>query len=131
MSSNAPHHAGKSWPARRWSWLASALALTGMLLPLTGWQVSVQWQNLCVAGSSTDERESQFPGEDEGGDSADSDLEAHLLFRRPARESFASALAREISAPLIEGSDRATTAGALDPRRAAAACSAARLPLRC
>jgi hypothetical protein len=131
MFSNPLHQLGKSSPARRWSWLAPALALVGTLLPMTGWQASAQWQNRGVAGNSSDDGENEFPGEDEGGDSSDGDLEANLPFRRSVRESLASALAGEPSAPLTGGSDQASMARAPHPGRPAAACSAARLPLRC
>jgi hypothetical protein len=126
-----PHRVSQAWPANRWLWLAPALALLGMLLPATGWQSAAQLQNLCLAGSSSDEGENEFPGEDEGGDSADGDLEAHLLFRRASRESLWPALAAETSELLVVTDDSACFPHALPSDRDAAACSAARLPLRC
>jgi hypothetical protein len=102
-----------------------------MLLPVTGWQASAQLQNLCVAGSAADEGENEFPAEDEGGDSADGDLEAHLLFRRSLRESLPPGLVGEESQPLEVEGDAARVFRALPTDHCSAACSAARLPLRC
>ena len=125
MVSKRPHRIDTAWPACRWSWLATGLALLGMLLPVSGWQVSAQFQSLCFAGNAADE------GEDEGGDSDDGDLEAHLLFRRSPRESLPPGLVGEASQPLNVGDDAPRGSHALHADRAAATLSAARLPLRC
>ena len=131
MFSKRPGRAGESWPARRWSWVAPLLALAGMLLPLTGWQASAQLQSLGVAGSSADEGENEFPVEDEAGDSIDGDLEACLALRRSPRESLPPGFVAGTSGPLTAEGDEASLTRALRMEREAAACSAARLPLRC
>jgi hypothetical protein len=131
MSLHRPHRFGKAWPAFRWSWLAPALALMGMLLPVTGWSASAQLQNLWVAGNPSGDGENEFPGGDEGDDADDGDLEAHLLYRRTPRESLPPGVDAGTSAPLWMDGDTACTPRALHSDRPAAACSAARLPLRC
>jgi hypothetical protein len=119
------------WRAGRWSWLARALALIGILLPVTSWQASAQSQNRYCAGDSSDDRENEFPGEDEGGDSADGDLEAHLVFRRSARESLGAGLVRLTSERLVVAGESAGFAQAHRNDRAAAAGNAAPLHIRC
>lgn len=130
MSPSGPHRIAKSWPAPRWSCLAPPLALLGMLLPMTGWQASAQLQNLGFAESS-DAGENEFPGEDEGGDSADGDLEVHLLFRRSPRESFPPGALKGTCALLAVEGDKACSTRELHRERDAAVCSAARAPMRC
>jgi hypothetical protein len=127
MRSIRAHNVAESWSAYCWSWLA----LIAMLLPLTGWQASAQSPNLGIAGRTSDEGENEFPGEDEGGDSANGDLEAHLLFRRQNREDLPPGTARETSAPLMAESDSAWFARAPGTDRVAAESSAAQLRLRC
>lgn len=120
-----------SLPTGIWSWLARSLALAAIMLLATGWQASVQWQSLCLAGISSNEGGTEFPGEDEGGDSADGDLEVHLLFRRSLRESLPPGIVGGQSEPLVVTEDSARFSHALRTDRDAAACSTALLPLRC
>src|SRR5579863_2134798 len=129
MSSNRLYYFRKVWPDCRWLWLS--LALLGILLPLTGWPAVGQLVCACAVGNSSDEREEEFPGEDEEGDSADSELEAHLLFRRSPRESRPCEMAGQASTFLPVESDRASRSRAVGRERDTAACSAAPLPLRC
>jgi hypothetical protein len=131
MSSMRLSHDSNARQFHDWSWLAPALALAGMLLPMTGGQAAARLQILCFAGSSADEGENEFPGEDQEGDSAGGDLESHLPLRRLPRESFASGLGGELSAPLNDGSQQESLAGAFHQRRCAAASNAVRIPLRC
>jgi hypothetical protein len=112
-------------------WLAPALAILGMLLPVTGLPASSQLQNLCAAGNPSDDGENEFPGDDEGGDADDGDLEAHTLYRRAPRESLPPAFDAGTSEPLAMVGDTGCTPRALHSNRPADACSAARIPLRC
>jgi|GEM_PF-5758618 len=114
-----------------WRWVPVWLALAGMLLPLTGWQASLQLQSLCAADGSSDERENEFPGENEEGDSADRDLETHLLYRRSPRENLSAVFAGQTSTMLPVDGHHARCVRAAGSERNAAACSAAPLPLRC
>ena len=118
-------------PRCAWRWVPVWLALAGMLLPLTGWPASLQLQNLCAADGSSDERENEFPGENEEGDPADRDLETHLLYRRSPRESLSAVFAGQRSTILPVEGDRARCVRTAGSERNAAACSAAPLPLRC
>ena len=129
MFGKVPHRVSRSWPARRWSWLARALALVGMMLPVTGWQASAHLQNLCLAGGSSDESENEIPGEE--GDPTDGDLEAHLLSQGLTRASLRARLVEWTSELVVVTGDSACFPHALHNDRDAAACSAARLPLRC
>jgi hypothetical protein len=127
MSSNRLHYFRKSWPICRSLWLA--LALLGMFLPLTGWQASIQLQHLCAAGNSSDERGSEFPGEEEG-DPADGDLET-LLFRRSPRESLPGGVLGQTWLLLPVDGQEACSGRAVGRERDATLCSAALIPLRC
>jgi hypothetical protein len=128
MSPSRPHRIAKSWPAPRWSWFPPALALLAMLLPMMGCQASAQLQSLrLAASSSSEEGENEFPG---GDDSVEGDLEAHLLRRSP-REFLPPGIARGTCERLAADGHSASRVPALDRERDAAACSAARLPLRC
>jgi hypothetical protein len=102
-----------------------------MLLPVTGWPAPSQLQNLCTAENPSDDGENQFPGNDEGGDADDGDLEAHTLYRRAPRESLPPAFDAGTFEPLALDGDTGCSAGALGRNRDAATCSAARIPLRC
>src|SRR6266436_910971 len=119
MSFHRPHRSGKSWPAFRWSWLA--LAVLGMLLPMTGWSAPAQLQNLCAAGNPSDDGENEFPGDDEGSDADDGDLDAHLLYRRTPRETLPLGVDAGTSEPLVVDGDTGCTARALHSDRPAAA----------
>jgi hypothetical protein len=130
MLAKALHRIHLSWPASRRSRLATALALLAMILPATGCQASAQWHHLGLAGGSSEEGENEFPDEDEGGDSTDSDLEAHLLFRPSLRTSLLR-LVGGMSPSFVVTGGSACFHDVLDNDRDAAACSAARLPLRC
>jgi hypothetical protein len=130
MHATVPHRISQSSRARRSSWLAPALALLAMMLPATGCQASAQLQNPGLAGSSSDEGETEFPGEDEGGDSTDSDIEAHLLFR-PSLRTLLPRVAGGMSPSFVVTVGTAGFRDVLNHDRDAAACSAARLPLRC
>src|SRR5690242_16931972 len=88
-------------PASLWSRLALALALLGIILPVTGLSASAQVQNRCFASGSSDEQENEFPGEREQGDSTDSDLEAHLMCRGSPRRSLAPRCTRWKSQLLV------------------------------
>jgi hypothetical protein len=107
------------------------MALLGMLLPLTGWSASAPLQNLCLAGNPSDDGENEFPGDDEGRDTDDGDLEAHLLFRRLPRESLTPAAAAGTIETLCVHGETGCSARSLRRDREAAAYSTARLPLRC
>jgi hypothetical protein len=131
MSRLRPHCSGKSGAARRWSWLPPVLALLSMLLPVTGWPASAQLQNLCIAANGSDDGENELPGDDEGSDADDGDMEAHLLIRRLARESLPPAAVAESIAKLAVEGETGCSSRFLHRVRKAAACSAARLPLRC
>lgn len=131
MIAKVPQHIRSSRRAGRWPWLARALALVGMLLPVTSWQASAQLQTRYCEGGSADDREHEFPSEDEEGDSADGDLEAHLVFRRSPRESLRSGLARSTPERLVAAGDSAGFARAVPNDRVAAAGSAAPLHMRC
>jgi hypothetical protein len=130
MLATVPRRISQSSRAGRSSWLAPALALLAMMVPATGCQASAHLQILGLAGSSSDEGETEFPGEDEGGDSTDSDLEAHLLFR-PSPRTFLPRLAGGMSPSFVVIGGSACFHDVLNHDRDAAACSAARLPLRC
>lgn len=129
MSSNRLHYFRIARPDSRWLWLS--LALLGMLLPLTGWPAVGGLQCAGPPGDSSDERENEFPGEDEESDSAESELETHLLFRRSPREFLACGIAGQTSTFLPVESNRTSRSHAIGRERDAAACSAAPLPLRC
>lgn len=131
MFAKAPHIKTPSWPASRWSWLTRVLALAGIMVTVAGWQVSAQMQNFSLASGTFDERDSEFPGEDEEGNSIDDDLEAQLLPRRSPRASLRAGLAGWTSELLVVTRDSAGFRQALHNDRDAAARSAARLPLRC
>ena len=131
MFCNRPHRPGKSRAARRWSWLAPALAVLGMLLPVTGWPACTQLQSLCLAGNSSDDGEREFPADDEGQDSDDGDLEAHLFLRRSPRESLPPIVVAESIETLVKNRDARAFPCAARIERHAAACSAAPLVLRC
>jgi len=130
MASNRRQRFATAGPARQRLWLAPALALVGMLSAVTGWQTSMPLQNLFVAGGA-DNGENEFPGENEGGDTADGDLEVHLLFRRALRESFRPGIAGQKFQPMSGELDTASSFRALASGRSAASLGAARLPLRC
>ncbi|MGE5193465.1 MAG: hypothetical protein ACM3U2_13305 [Deltaproteobacteria bacterium] len=132
MVANFPHRVGFAWPATRWSWFAPALALLGMVLPVTGWQSSVPSQFFRLASDcASEDRESEYPGENDGDDSSDNDLEGHLLFRRSPREALPRLFAAGGSERLSAEGDTVCTARALHNERDAAALNAAPLPLRC
>lgn len=130
MHAKVPHRVSLPARARRSSWLAPVLALLAMMLPATGCQASAQLQTLGLAGSPSDEGETEFPGEDEGGDSTDSDLEAHLLFRPTLRTSLPRLVGGLPPSFVVTGGSSCCH-DMLSNDRDAAACSAARLPLRC
>jgi len=102
-----------------------------MLFPITALPGSAQLQNLCTAGNSSSDGENEFPGDDEGGDADDGDLEAHTLYRRAPRESLIPAFDAGTAGPLAMDGGTACSPRALYSDRPATACSAARIPLRC
>jgi hypothetical protein len=81
-------------------------------------------QNVCLAGGPSDEGENES-SEEEG------DLEAHLLPLGASRESLRPRLVKVTSELPTGTGDLARFHRALHSDRDAAACSAARLPMRC
>ena len=130
MLATVAQRVSQSSRARRSSWLAPALALLAMMLPATGCQASAQLQHLGLAGSSSDEGETEFPDGDEGGDSTDSDLEAHLLFRPSLRMSLPR-LAGGMSPSFLVTGSSAGFRDVLNHDRDAAAYKPRVAPVRC
>jgi hypothetical protein len=110
----------------RWSWLAWALALVGMMLPLTGWQASAQSRNLCLAGSSSDKGENESPGEEDAGD-----IESQVLILGSSRESLRPRLVAGTFEVFVVTGNSACSRRALHNDPETAAPSAVRLSLRC
>jgi hypothetical protein len=131
MFRKIPHRISLSSRAGRWPWLARALALVGILLPVTSWQTAAQLQSRYCEGGSADDRENEFPGDNEEGDSTDGDFEAQLVFRRSPRESLRPGLVRSTSERLVVTGDSVCFAQAHRSDLAAAACTAAPLHMRC
>lgn len=125
MTLTRQHRLAKSCARRGWSSLAAVLALAGMVLPLTGWNASNQFQNLLVAEHS-DEGQKECSGEDKD-DSDDGDLELHFLVRRTLREPLPTPM---WGVPIAMPNRNASAA--LDSSDCSAAeFNAAPLPLRC
>lgn len=122
MFAKALHQVSLSWPACRWSSLALALAIVGTTLPVTGWQVSAQLQNLGHVSGSCDEGQNEFPGEQQDGEH-----EASPQLQGPSRKPLRP---RPVGVLVVTG-DSACFRHALQNDRDAADFSSARLPLRC
>lgn len=131
MFGKTPHCVSLSSSDSLWSCLALALALLGIMLPVTGLPAWAQVQNLYLASGSSDEQEKEFPDEEGDGDSTDGYLDAHLVYRGSPRKSLPPRCIGWKSQLLVVTRDSACFHHAFHNDRDAAACSAARLPLRC